>query len=405
MALAILRWITLTTMITMMCLSCCGCGNFQSALVDDDADVADLDYEGDETLSDESDEELAENKSESDTQPTFSARTPSSFEKHVVLKVGDRFPFLKTMEHQLTQIDEGVTQVSSSRTDIHFSLIVEIVATDGRKRLLVEFQNVQHEQSLLNQRITYSSDKPNVPVPTAALLYAGLVNNGFSFWIGSDNQVLEIVDYPDFLRRCLRNVPQADVGPLQQQLDQIDPAGAVGSFVDESLGLFAAYQGRNQDRREAKKGATWELEPQRFEAPVPMSIHTRCLLKEISPDDAHILLTGKIEASEVPSLIRDDGCILKIFVRGGHTSGSCRIHPQTGIPAQSEIQRTLDLIVEMEDGHQIQQTKDARSSLASIPPRSANSSIETQIQQTGFQRNGTDLKNRPVLRSGQSRQN
>jgi hypothetical protein len=402
MALGMVRWITL---ITMMCLCCCGCSDFQSALRDDDADISDLDYEGDENLSDESDEEVAENQNESDTQPTFSARTPSSLEKHVVLKVGDRFPFLKTMEHQLTQIDEGVTQVSSSRTEIHFSLVVEIVATDGRKRLLVEFQNVQHEQSLLNQRITYSSDKPNVPVPTAALLYAGLVNNGFSFWIGSDNQVLELVDYPEFLRRCLRNVPQADVGPLQQQLDQIDPAGAVESFVDESMGLFAAYQGRNQDRQEAKKGATWELEPQRFEAPVPMSIHTRCLLKEISPNAADILLSGKIAASEVPSLIRDDGCNLKIFVRGGHTSGSCRIHPQTGIPVQSEIQRTLDLIVEMEDGHQIQQTKDARSSLASIPARSSNSSIETQIQQTGFQRNGTDLKNRPVVRSVQSRQN
>ena len=241
MALATVRWITLTLMITMMCLSCCGCGNFQSALVDDEADVADLDYEGDENLSEESDEEIAENKSETDTKPTFAARTPSTFEKHVVLKVGDRFPFLKTMEHQLTQIDEGVTQVSSSRTEIHFSLVVEIVATDGRKRLLVEFQNVQHEQSLLNQRITYSSDKPNLPVPTAALLYAGLVNNGFSFWIGSDHQVLEIVDYPDFLRRCLRNVPQADVGPLQQQLDQIDPAGAVASFVDESIGISVEY--------------------------------------------------------------------------------------------------------------------------------------------------------------------
>jgi hypothetical protein len=76
MALAIVRWITLTTMIMMMCLCCCGCGNFQSALVDDDADVADLDYEGDENLSDESDEEGAENKNESDTQPTFSARPP-----------------------------------------------------------------------------------------------------------------------------------------------------------------------------------------------------------------------------------------------------------------------------------------------------------------------------------------
>ena len=170
MALAIVRWITLTT---MMSLCCCGCSDFQSALSDDEADVSDLDYEGDENLSDESDEEVTQNENESDTQPTFSARTPSSFEKHVVLKVGDRFPFLKTTEHQLTQIDEGVTQVSSSRTEIHFSLVVEIVANDGRKRLLVEFQNVQHEQSLLNQRITYSSDKPNVPVPTAALRWPG----------------------------------------------------------------------------------------------------------------------------------------------------------------------------------------------------------------------------------------
>ena len=102
MALGMVQWITL---ITMMCLCCCGCSDFQTALRDDDVDVSDLDYEGDENLSDESDEEVAENKNESDTQPTFSARTPSSLEKHVVLKVGDRFPFLKTMEHQLTQID------------------------------------------------------------------------------------------------------------------------------------------------------------------------------------------------------------------------------------------------------------------------------------------------------------
>jgi hypothetical protein len=49
MALGMVRWITL---ITMMCLCCCGCSDFQTALRDDDVDVSDLDYEGDENLSD-----------------------------------------------------------------------------------------------------------------------------------------------------------------------------------------------------------------------------------------------------------------------------------------------------------------------------------------------------------------
>lgn len=197
MSASILRW---TMIVTFLCMWACGCSYFQSATNDDDIDLTEVDEE--EPV------EPAEN-TETVDRTQFSPSQRSSLtatESETKLAVGNRFPFSKSVEHRLTQVDQDGTRVSSSRTDMNLTISVERVLADGRRLMTIQFQRVQHVQDILGKRISYSSDAPgSSSIPQDAALYAGLTNNGFSFWMGANNQILEVVGYGDFLRQCLRN--------------------------------------------------------------------------------------------------------------------------------------------------------------------------------------------------------
>ena len=392
MVCANLRW---SMLFTMFCLFACGCSYFQGTATDDDVDLTEIDEE--------------EKSEPGELTPFANSQelTPSKPVNEARLKVGDRFPFLKTVEHRLTQVDQAGTQVNSSRTDVNLVLFVETANPDGRALVTAQFQRVKYSQDILGKRIVYASDEPHEAIPPEALLYSGLTNNGFSFWLGPNNKVIEIVGYGDFLRRCLRNFPEQSRSNVLLQLEGIKSADAIANFLDESLGMLMMSDDLKRPGPAGKKGDFWELEPRYCDAPSPLMTNSRCILKELTSEVAEVLLTGRITGSPEPVSMQDAEGDVKVLFKSGHSTGSCRINAKSGIPIQSQIQRSFELVMEFPDGQRIQQNKDTITTFSLMLDHSKSSatSQENQVNQTGFQ-NGmeSDLPRR-VVPAGFLRQN
>ena len=380
----------------LLCTWNCGCSYFQSQSNDDEIDLTEVDEEGNS--------ESADLPRSSPLQR--SAPVPSENEK-TKCAVGDRLAYLKSVEHRLTQVDQEGTRVSSSRTDVKLSIVVDRIMADGRKLLTVQFQQVHHTQDILGKRIAYSSDTPGAPIPQEALLYAGLANNGFSFWLGSNNKILEVVGFGDFLRQCLRNIPEPSRTTVRQQFEESKGFEGIANFIDDSIGLLPLSDDLRRPGAAVAKGATWELEPRYCETPIPVVTNTRCILKDLSEDSAEILLTGRTNGTQEHTVMHDVSGDLKVFIKAGHATGTCRVNPQTGMPIKSQIQRSIEMVMELPDGSRIQQNKDTVTTLSSMDDTYSGRSpvSESSLQQMGYQNGPGNGKQRTVVPSGYSRQN
>jgi Family of unknown function (DUF6263) len=367
MSLAAVRWTTLVTIlgVTTFCLSNSGCSYFQSTSTDEDIDLSEVE----EPVKEDEIEARPEEK------PLVSSVKKKTAEAG--LRIGDRFPYSKTVEHRLSQTDKGGAHVSASRAEMTMSLAVENVMGDGRKQISARYLRIRYEQDIRGNRVVYSSDQPAEHVPPEALLYSGLVNNGFSFWVGPNNKVINVVDFNDFLQRCLRNIPPQHQRAIQRQLESTKGEGYVASFIDDSIGLIPYEANLSQHDIALETGAVWELEPQICESPIPMVTNTRCVLKERSMDSAEVLLTGRISGSPNPFTVQNPEGDFKVLVKGGHSSGICRFDRRTGLPTDSRIQRSIELVMELPDGQKIQQTKDTMSTFSAIVdyPQKPSSSL------------------------------
>ena len=122
------------------------------------------------------------------------------------LAVGDRFPLLKTVEQTLTQQTPAGPSLSRSTLELLLAIEVEEVR-DGNKRLGVRYHRVRYRQDIAGEQVEYDSEAPPHSLPAELQIYAGLLDNGFSFWIDADNQISELVGFNEFLTRCVRMVP------------------------------------------------------------------------------------------------------------------------------------------------------------------------------------------------------
>ena len=379
MSLATMRW---TTIVMVLFVSLSGCSYFKGAAADDDADLTDLD--------DIEKSQPLENPKLEMAQET----PPQEGFLELKLKIGDRFPLSKTVEHRLTQTDNSGTYVNTSLTDMMLWLVVEDVQPDGRKRMAVHYHKVQYQQDIRGQKIAYSSDRPNEPVPPEALLYSGLASNGFSFWLGPNNKVVEIVGFNDFLRRCLRGVPSQHVASVQQQLEGMKTEDGIANFIDDGIGLLPYSNDPAHPAVAVKEGSRWELEPRHSEVPVPMYQTTECMLKELSSSHADILLTGRISGPPKPVIVRGGGGEMKVLVKGGNTTGHCRVDRKTGLPTQSQVHRYLELVMELPDGQAVRQNKETVSTMRSFLNQAdqMNPPSDRRVDQTSI-RNAVGTEN------------
>lgn len=388
MSLATMRWAALVSLIVFIS-TLSGCNYFRGNAIEDDDDVTEID-------------EL--DKAEPLAAPSREFEPEAHVAEGVLelkLKVGDRFPLSKTVEHRLTQTENGVATEDRSLTELMLSLVVDEVRPDGKKLLTVQYHRVNHQQEIRGKRISYSSERPTESIPPEAYLYSGLANNRFSFWIGTNNNVIEVVGFNDFLRRCLQNVPPQYANSVKQQLESTRNEDGIANFIDDSIGLLPFNNDPDHPGVAVKEGSHWKVD--RFtKSPVPISISTDCILKELTANSAEISLAGRMSGPQTPVVIRGAEGNVKVMVKGGHCTGSCRVDRQTGLPTQSHVIRTLDMAMELPGGQVIQQNKESISTIRSFlnQQQAAAERRDSRVQQTNLRTADGAENHRRVIQAG-----
>lgn len=336
-----------SVLLLMGLLTQSGCSYFSKA-EDDDAALAELEDEDTRRLS-----------------ASGAGSSASGGNLALNLKVGDRFPLIKRVEQRLTQAVGTDVSVYRSATDLLMTLTVDEVR-DGYKKLSVQYHRVGYSHDIGGKRVEYSSENRTQPVPPEALVYAGLKDNGFSFRIGPDNRIVELIGFPEFLQRCVRDVPPQLRQSVISQVEGTHSENDIANFIDEGIGILPVSDDPSNPNMQLAVGSAWELKPRRSEGPLPMHITTRCVLKDLNESSAEISLIGTIAGDQAPAIIRDADREMHVYLRGGHCSGTCRVDRKTGLPTNSQIKRYIELAVQLADGTQIQQRKETLTSISSF---------------------------------------
>lgn len=326
-------------------------------------------------------EEVAKNKKKKKASKPAKKRTvqkPPTERLALKLEVGQTFPLVKTVEQTLTQELPTGPATSTSRLELQLSLSVESKSDDGKKLLRVTYDRVKYAHSLPGEEVSYDSARGQAPVPAAVLAYTGLINNSFSFWLGADNQLIELVGYERFLEQCLRHVPPARRGAMTAALADGTQSERIATLIDESIGLLPYGVDDTQEKAAINVGESWTRK--RTETrPVAMRLETEYTLSEIDERLAQIDVKGRIKPAsgvlpdvQQVSAQKAPGDV-SIAVKNGYTSGYCHVARKTGMPVASRVERHLDMLVQMPDGTTFPQHKsivttiESRSSAAELP--------------------------------------
>lgn len=331
-----------------------GCGSFEGTAGDSDELFADLDeFEtGDDA------------PAAGPTEASAPSQTPAEGESAAPRwRVGDRYPLEKTVFQKITQVGVGVPSSGSERLQLQLSLTVE-EATQDRARFAVRFHRVRLVREIAGESFDYDSGTGASAAPPAALAYAGMIDDGFSFWLAADGRLGEVVGMTEFLQRCAGRTPERDRQQVLAQLSQLREAQSVATFIDDSLGLLPAESSDPQGSAGLRIGSAWQLPPRQFQSPAPMVEQTHCLVKQLTQEAAEVSLFGKITPG--PATGPSAGA-LTVTIRDGHSSGQCQFDRRTLLPTQSHVERHISMLVTLPDGTQIPQDKEVITRLRAFP--------------------------------------
>lgn len=285
------------------------------------------------------------------------------------LQIGARFPIQKTITQTLVQKSpNGAVTTTKSVLSMLFAIVVE-AEEDGLKLMNVRYQRVRYAHEIQGERVEYdSADLPDV-IPPAAQVYHGLVDNGFSFWLGADNQIAEVVGFDDFLKRCVRHAPQHQQKALLTQIVATQEDEGFSNFIDHSIGLLP-YDPKATGRETAVKvGETWDAPKQQLMRPVPMSLDTQYTLTALTDEYAHVNIFGTISpARSTPMGNNATTRSSEIMtLTGGHTIGTCILFRDTGLPMRSRIERRIDMQVQIDAKRKFDQHKTIVTTVEGFP--------------------------------------
>lgn len=319
--------------------------------------------------SESSEEPLSEsNLTSIDTTPTYEEPTElTEGNLRFSLDVGDHFPLQKTIEQKLIQPTETGQIESSSRLTLMFAITVE-AEDEGRRKLAVRYQRVRYSQDILGDRIVYDSQSPPAQVPDALQIYHGLANNGFSFWLGAANRIIEVEDFDSFLKRCVRHAPPARQPQLLEHIVATQEDEGFANFVDDSIGLLP-YNPQATGRETAiSVNQSWP-KSRRITRPLPMEIKTTYTLSELTDSVAKVSIVGSIEPIQTAQLnpIQQTTGESKLSLQSGIQTGLCIIDRKTGLPLRSRVQRDLKMNVTVGGGRTFEQYKTIVTMIESFP--------------------------------------
>jgi len=348
---------------SLLAFSVVGCGD-----IDEDGFTADeLKQLGIPTASPITKEDDGRADSSGAIQTAFAALAPNApkGELKLTLAVGERFPIQKTIKQTLEQQGANGPVTTKSFLSMLFAIVVE-AEEDGRKLMNVRYQRLRYEHEILGERVEYDSATiGSKPVPPQALVYHGLIDNGFSFWLGVDNQVAEVIDFDEFLKRCVRHIPATQREVQLKQIVAMQEDEGFSNFVDSSIGLLPCDSKATGRETAVKVGETWDISRQLVMRPLPMQIDTKYTLTKLTDDHAHISVLGTISPTTAKPMGANTSEL--ITLTGGHTIGNCVIVRETGLPMKSDVERRINMEVQIDAQRRFQQYKTIQTTVESFP--------------------------------------
>ena len=290
------------------------------------------------------------------------------------LKVGDRFPLMKTVEQRLRQRSPNGGSPTESTSTLTMTLAITVENIDqGVKTLGVRYQRVRYDHDIAGEKVSYDSALFPKTVPDAAQVYHGLLDNGFSFELGADNRIVKVHDFDAFLKRCVRHAPPSQQKEMLNRLVATQEDEGIANFVDDSVGMLPYNIDDLNAGGDVKVGSSWRKNRE-IVRPFPMTIDTAYRLGSINDRYATLELFGKIVPAQIQhasNSIQQAGATEKMTLRGGHCFGTCTIDRESGLPIQSNVTRQMDLTLELPAGARFDQTKEIVTTIRTFPEQDA----------------------------------
>ncbi|WP_437187590.1 DUF6263 family protein [Planctomicrobium sp. SH668] len=292
------------------------------------------------------------------------------------LKTGDQFPLRKVVQQELLQ---NTLNGEPMRNFSQLELMLAIRVTEKREnrtKLTVKYNRVRYKHDIADEHVEFDSNDPGQISHVGAIAYRDMVNDGFSFWIGEDNQISEVEGLSEFIERCLRNVPPDQRDDVILGVEAGSGESGIANFVDNTIGLLPYGH-------QTSLGDSWERQ-QQLTRPVPMYVTNIYTLKDLTPSTAVIDIRGTINSSaaigtSIGKANTDNG--VSVTVNGGSTIGSCTIYRDTGLPKESRVDRTVNMTIQMANSFSFQQTKRVTTTIESFPSSSPVRENQNMIRQ------------------------
>ncbi len=284
------------------------------------------------------------------------------------LRPGDRFPLRKVVEQELTQASlSGEPQTSWSQLELLLTITVDEVR-QGRTRLQVMYDRVRYSHEVNGEVVEYDSSQPPAEIPPAVLAYHGMPGDGFAFWLSRENQIDGVDGFRDFLKRCLRFVPEEQRGQVMRDIEAGSGEQGIEDFVDSTIGLLPYDV-------DTSIGDSWER-PQRIAGPLPMEVNTVCTLRNVTDQTAEVELDGRIQPlAPTDQEGADDGGV-QITVTGGRCYGDCTIFRDTGLPSDAHLVREVDMKVQVAGGIEFDQHKRTVTTIEAYPAQTVRAASD-----------------------------
>lgn len=299
--------------------------------------------------------------SDGPTVSTVSSSAPvTDVDLSLRLNFGDRFSLVKTVQQTLTQKSAAWPTVASSTLDLHMNLEVQQVRSDA-SLLRVTYTRIRYQHDINGQQQAYdSATTPLANTPTELAVYAGMVNNGFSFWLGADNTIRELVGYNAFLQRCVASLPvEQQAAILAGVSDRFGTQGVAG-FVDDSIGILPYRNGTSS----VAVGDIWTRD-RTVSMPVPVQIKSTCQLVASTSSTATIQVTETLTPA-------GPAAGATVAVSSGRSMATCQVDRASGMPVDVNRTTFVQLQVMTATGESVAQEKQITTRVQSTTPAARN---------------------------------
>lgn len=296
-------------------------------------------------------------------EPAEPVRNPSSEQLELKLQTGDRFPLVKTIGQKLVQTSAEFPANAESQLQMH--MVIQVDDMNPQAILMnVRYTRITYSHDVNGQSVSFDSETHQGAIPTPVLPYAGMVNNGFAFWLGRDNRIQQTVGYQEFLQRCVQQVPAESRQALLAEVSARFGDDGVANFVDDTVGLLPFNRSADGDNAtRVAVGDVWYRERQ-LQTSSPVSMKSTCRLLALNAKTAEIDITGQIANGESYEVQSGQ---TRVQVREGRSMGSCIIDRATGLPLKLNRSRYLNMVVTAANGQQYEQEKRIETTIQTYP--------------------------------------